>query len=425
MLGVLLSSTVLMLADGSQDPRFVSGADIGAGLDDTVTERMAVCGIDEIELERLINLPQDEFDQDFQGGWRPYGDQDGCERATADLILTYLLYSPHVDELGLLRWHAGQMMAAAGNYDGAIPLFLASKDDEATAWNAYVDGSVAFLKGDRDAIEAARVALLAFAPDEEEQAATRRFLEQNPNIRVPEGFITDPPNLPVIDRLRTCWGSNYQTAYRGQCDAPTDPAAHITRERLVPSPQACEFLERRLNRYIGEVRDGERAVIGADWLTSAGDRASLVALLNQDGRETGPDASFAMGYQRDFADAVSGLTEAEIDRFHAMLTSPGPIDCPDVPIDQAPFTNDLSGFMAWAEAQMINPEPGAPDGAQSLALSRPLVFDSGERVLVVESYTYTPIPLSRPPSSVLSFIVYRRDGGRWALEASMVIVRSG
>ena len=423
MLDALLASAALLLTSNDDPSEFSAGEALIEQIDEEAVLRMQACGIDEAELERLINLSQDAFDQDFSGGWRPYGNQQGCELAAADLILTYLAQSPHVEDRGILQWHAGQMLAAAGAYDRAIDLLVASSDDEPSAWNVYVEGTVAFLREDREGLEAAREALLEYAPSEEEQAATRRFLEENPNIQVPDGFVTDPPNLPVIDRFLACWGEPYAVAYAGEC-AALQPEIREAVEARVTEP-ACMLVGQRLQAFYEEAGPDVRSAISANWLSSPGDRTALVALLNQDGRASGPDAPFAMGYQPDFAEAIAGLTESDMDQIHANLTTPGPIDCGGANLSAEPFTDDLSGFLSWAEDQSLNPDPEAPAGAQTLALSRPTVFDGGARALVVESYSYTPIPLSRPPSAHVIGVIYERGPQSWVQEASIFVARSG
>lgn len=192
------------------------------------------------------------------------------------------------------------------------------------------------------------------------------------------------------------------------------------------SQAECAFAASRFEAFIANTPPGDiRNAISSNWLTLPTDRDALAALISQTGRERGSHAPFAMGYRPDFARAVESLTAADIDRFHAGLTQTGAIACAFVDAAAEPFTNDLAGFNAWAEGQMMNPDPGAPQGAQSLVLSRPVIFHGGDRALVAESYSYTPIPLSRPPSALITLDVYQRDGAAWVREASMVVSRSG
>lgn len=188
----------------------------------------------------------------------------------------------------------------------------------------------------------------------------------------------------------------------------------------------CAFAQARFAEFTGGASSGDiRPAIGADWLMLEYDRTELAGLVHQSDRERGPDAPFAMGYRPDFARAIAALTDAQLDIFHTGLTQEAAIDCSQLDTAHAPFTEDMAGFLEWAEGQMFNPDPGAPDGAQTLGLSRPVFFDDGRRVLVAESYTYTPIPLSRPPSALLTLVVYVGEGEGWTHEASIVISRMG
>ena len=390
-----------------------------ADLDPGRAAALAECGVDETRLEALLALDQQAFDQDFDGGWRPVADALGCEAAAADLIALWRAHSGQVTSPGILYWHEGQMRAYAGQTEAAIALFDRSRSDGAE-WNLYVDATIAFLDGDRQALEAARAELATHTPSEEVMAARRQFLADNPQIQVPDGFVEQPQNLNVVDSLLACFGRTYSEAYGVSCEPET--------ERGEPdvTPTECALAASRFDAFIAEAPPGDiRNAISADWLTTPAERETLAALLSQEERERGPDAPFAMGYRPDFARAVEALTEADIDRFHTGLSLPGPVACEGVNTALDPFTDDLAGFTAWAEAQMMNPDPGAPEGAQTLAISRPLLFDEGRRALVMRSYSYTPIPLSRPPSATVSFEVFERDGGDWAREASMIVARGG
>lgn len=190
---------------------------------------------------------------------------------------------------------------------------------------------------------------------------------------------------------------------------------------------ACMFTRTRVEAFVANASaDDTRAAVSADWISLPMDRAGLASLLAQEGRERGPNPPpFAMGYNREFAQAINGLTDAQLDRFHDGLAAEGPIQCPHVDTQAEPFNDDINRFQRWAEEQMMNPDPDAPPGAATLAISRPVDFDGGARVLVAEAYTFTPIPISRPPSASLVFAIYQRDGAQWRREASIIIARGG
>lgn len=380
---------------------------------------LAECGVDAARLADLLALDQQAFDQDMDGGWRRVGRADGCEEAAADLIAVWREHSGNLVSSSIIDWHEGQMRAYAGQTQAAIALFDRSRSDGAE-WDLYVDATIAFLEGDRAALEAARAELATYVPSPEVIAARRQFLEDNPQIQVPDGFVEQPQNLNVVDNLLACFGRSYAEAYGTDCTPErADPRFDVT-------PAECAFAAARFEAFIAAAPPGDiRNAISANWLTTPAERDALAALIAQEGRERGPDAPFAMGYRPDFARAIEPLSEADIDRFHAGLTQPGPITCDGVDTASEPFTGDLRGFLDWAEGQMVNPDPGAPDGAQTLAMSRPVIFDDGHRALYAESYTYTPIPLSRPPSAILAFVVYVREDQDWTHEASMILARGG
>jgi hypothetical protein len=178
------------------------------------TERLEACGVSPDQFGALMTLEQDAFDQDFEGGWRPVGALDGCERAAADLLIAYMDQSPHFDpdRPGLVPWHAGQMLAMADETELAIGYFEASRGGS-PEWALYVDASLAFLRRDRAAADAARAELATYRPSEALIAARRQFLADNPDIVMPDGFVEQPQNLGVVDGLLACW------------DAPSCPAS--------------------------------------------------------------------------------------------------------------------------------------------------------------------------------------------------------
>lgn len=190
-------------------------------LDEDIRGAFTRCDVDAEEFDRLMALPLQAFDQDFTGGWRPVGDKDGCHDAAGELVLAYIHYSvpSPPSDIQILRWHAGQMKAFAGQTDEALALFSGTYEGpDSIEWNLYVDATLAFLQQDREGVEAAYDTLAKFEVPAERQAARQRFLDENPNIRMPDGYVTDPINLPVIKRLRDCFDLPYKEAYRG-CSA--------------------------------------------------------------------------------------------------------------------------------------------------------------------------------------------------------------
>ena len=180
------------------------------------------CGVDQPEFDRLLNLSQNKFDQDFEGGWRTIGYKDKCQNAAAEVIISYMLYSePYPPEsMGILRWHAGQTKAGAGKYEEAIALFKGtykSDDDHGTPWNYYVDATIAFLENDQPALQRAHDELAKLTVSEDEKASRRKFLKDNPKISMPDGFVDNPQNLTTVTKLLNCFGKPYREAY-GRCE---------------------------------------------------------------------------------------------------------------------------------------------------------------------------------------------------------------
>lgn len=116
------------------------------------------------EIDSLMALDFQAFDQDMQGGWRFYGNKMQFGLA-ASLIKTYLELHPEVEknQEAVMRWHAGQMYAMDGQNELAIPMMEASrKENNIMMWNEYLDATVAFLKKDRKAFDANLKAMESF-----------------------------------------------------------------------------------------------------------------------------------------------------------------------------------------------------------------------------------------------------------------------
>ena len=226
---VLIILTLLVNAFGNQssvsvsDARFENDDSVFSLLSAQTKKELIDCGVDSIELGKLLVLSQKNFDQNFTdgaGGWRAIGGKKGCENAAGEVIKAYILYSsPSTPQnLNVLRWHAGQMKAFAGKYDEAIALFRGAHKSERKdpEWNLYVDASIAFLNHDRKALVAARDALAAKTVSEKEKADFRKFLKDNPNIKMTAEVIDQPANLPTVNNLLRCFKRSYSYAY-SQC----------------------------------------------------------------------------------------------------------------------------------------------------------------------------------------------------------------
>ncbi|WP_337243886.1 hypothetical protein [Luteimonas sp. gir] len=175
-----------------------------------------------VDRDAMLALSIDAFDQDINGGWRPLGDGRGCHLAAADLIAEYRrMHRP--EGPNLLDWHEAQLRAKGGQTTEAIALMRRStRGDEGdrSGWNAYVAGSIAFLEGDRAALQAARETLSAVPPPPGLQARPGFVTVQGPAgtpIDIPW-----PPNLDVLEAFERCFGESYRQAYESpQCRRPT------------------------------------------------------------------------------------------------------------------------------------------------------------------------------------------------------------
>jgi len=153
--------------------------------------------------QRLLALDEKAFDQDLRGGWRLLADNPRCYVAAADLIRDYR--EAHRSTDSTLFWHEGQLRASAGQTKAAIVLFEHSrKAHDASGWNFYVDGTIAFLRHDRRRLKAARDRLAALPKPAD-------FHPVGPDGRpLP---IKWPPNLNVLDGFLTCFDRSYDEAY--------------------------------------------------------------------------------------------------------------------------------------------------------------------------------------------------------------------
>ena len=120
------------------------------------------------DLAEMLELDLNSFDQDLNGGWRPLA-QRGCEAEAAELIRAWR-YEKRAHN-SILYWHEGQMRAMAGQTAEAIALFeLTYKSpplDADFGWNHYVDGTLAFLRRDREGLDRAMAALAQVPPPDD------------------------------------------------------------------------------------------------------------------------------------------------------------------------------------------------------------------------------------------------------------------
>jgi hypothetical protein len=122
------------------------------------------------DFENLFKLDYDSFDQDVpSGGWRGIED----EFQAAMIVDAYHLQ--YFEELNLtqhrmLYWHAGQCYALEGVTKLAVDRFkkgimTEEQADYKARWNAYAEGTIAFLEKDLEKLKIARDELKRVDPD--------------------------------------------------------------------------------------------------------------------------------------------------------------------------------------------------------------------------------------------------------------------
>lgn len=176
------------------------------------------CAYDE---EAMLALDEAAFDQDLpNGGWRKIGNVPGCEAAAAELIADYRVRHPGASTT--VAWHEGQLWAAAGRYGQAIPALQDARKDPAedrAGWNHYVDATIAFLTGDRPALERARdrLATVPYVQAEGLPPLVEGFIELPSQPGRPPMRMRWPPNIDVVEGLLNCFGQSYDQAYGMAC----------------------------------------------------------------------------------------------------------------------------------------------------------------------------------------------------------------
>jgi hypothetical protein len=157
------------------------------------------------EFQALLKLDYQSFDQNLpEGGWRGIKDQVSA----GQIIDIYHLQSAEtlLDwQRRTLYWHAGQVYAGADLENVAIARFEKSFNpdeppEDDFKWNAYVRGTIAFMKRDRSELVRAR-----------DDMATSK----NPNV-----------NLSVLEGLLRCFDKPYNEAYGPECRPPRSKLTH-------------------------------------------------------------------------------------------------------------------------------------------------------------------------------------------------------
>ncbi len=176
----------------------------------------ASCAVD---TRAMLQLDFRAFDQDMDGGWRSVSTNPDCRSKAADLIRTYREFNIK-PRLTTLYWHEAQLRAELGEIDAAVSLMALAKKEsflhgrDQDDWNAYVDATIAFLKGDHGELLAARKRLAEFP-----LPANYSYIGTDGVSRT--GRPPDwPYNLDVVDGLLRCFGRSYAEAYGAGCRTP-------------------------------------------------------------------------------------------------------------------------------------------------------------------------------------------------------------
>ncbi|WP_164280484.1 hypothetical protein [Stenotrophomonas indicatrix] len=161
----------------------------------------------------MLAMEPGMFDQDMDGGWRSLADR-GCNQQAADLLAAYAAL-PKASGNTTIVWHEGQLRAELGQTAQAIALMQRTykpEDKDPGYWNAYVDGTIAFLRRDRAALEQARAALVAIPTPQEFVGALKDGRYHFTTAGGQKVDVPWPPNLEILDGFLRCFDRDYHNA---------------------------------------------------------------------------------------------------------------------------------------------------------------------------------------------------------------------
>lgn len=183
------------------------------------------CGLGSAEYNRLMALEYKAFDADVFGGWRVIDYRKNCAEVASWAIFEYIDTERRTElsaaQLRLLHWHAGQTIAKIDERK-ALAFFERSYEGNSAEplsdWDLYVSGTIAFINHDKPGLTAAFDALAQRPVTLEQRQRRQAYVDANPNIKTPLGFVTEPENLPALRGLIKCFGEPYRIAYGGRCE---------------------------------------------------------------------------------------------------------------------------------------------------------------------------------------------------------------
>jgi len=168
----------------------------------------------------MLALSLQDFDQ-TEAGWRSLASK-GCEARAADAIARYRSQNAArlVDmDTAILNWHEGQLRASAGQTEAAIAIFEAGLGATGDATRPYHEATIAFLKRDRAAFDAAYARLLALPEPEAFARARERYAETYPDLPP----LRWPLNQDIVEGLAACFDRPYREAYACDTDGTIQP----------------------------------------------------------------------------------------------------------------------------------------------------------------------------------------------------------
>ena len=170
-------------------------------------EEETTCALSGEEFETIVSLPFKEFDQTAGSGWRPFY-EEGCYSVASKLLIRYLTEHPEIaQQQFILPFHAGQLLAMAGDYEKALPFLEGGYTDiemEYVNWNAFVDAHIAFITRDKKLLMESRDKISKQPGMPNEQG-------------VPEWAIGKKMNLDVVDGFINCFNKPFAEAYENDC----------------------------------------------------------------------------------------------------------------------------------------------------------------------------------------------------------------